>query len=187
MNALDIFILALSLAMDAFAVSMCKGLALRKCKVNCMLLVGAWFGLFQGIMPLGGYFLAGLFKSFIEHWTGPIAFVLLCLIGGNMIREALSDDEEEANDDLSPRAMFPLAIATSIDAMASGVTLATGEVNIFISVLIIGLVTFLLSTLGVKIGNLFGTKYKQKAELVGGCVLCLLGIKILLTHFGILS
>ncbi len=186
MSAIEIVILAIGLAMDAFAVSICKGLALRKCKLEYMLLIGSWFGIFQGLMPLLGYFLAGLFQSFIENWTGPIAFVLLLFIGGNMIKEALSGDCDEASDDLSIRAMFPLAIATSIDAMAAGVTLTDSSVNIFISVLIIGLITFLLSAFGVKVGHVFGTKYKRKAELVGGIVLILLGIKILLSHFGIL-
>lgn len=182
MNGVDLFFLGVALAMDAFAVSICKGLAMKQCTYRKMMTVGAWFGFFQALMPFLGYCLGQMFSSIIRAWSAWIAFILLVIIGANMIREALSKEEDQSNDDLSFRVMFPLAIATSIDAMASGVALAMSGANIFLSILIIGLVTFLLSSAGVKIGNVFGTKYKQKAELTGGIILCLLGIKILLEH-----
>jgi putative Mn2+ efflux pump MntP len=186
LNTVEILLLAVALAMDAFAVAICKGLALKKCTLDRMLIVGAWFGGFQALMPLLGYALGQTFSSVIETWSSFIAFGLLLLIGINMIREALSDEEEEASCDMCPRVMFPLALATSIDAMASGVALSMKNANILVSILIIGIVTFLLSMLGVKVGNVFGTKYKKKAELAGGIILCLLGIKTLLEHFAIL-
>ncbi len=172
--------------MDAFAVAICKGLALKKCTFDRMLIVGTWFGGFQALMPFLGYCLGQAFSGVIDTWSSFIAFILLMLIGINMIREALGRDEEEACDQMTVKVMFPLAVATSIDAMASGIALSMEGANILISVLIIGIVTFLLSILGVKIGHVFGAKYKKKAELAGGIILCLLGIKILLAHFGIL-
>ena len=186
MNGIELLLLALGLSMDAFAAAICKGLALKNCSTDRMLIVGLWFGGFQALMPFCGYWLGQAFSGLIEAWSAWIAFILLLLIGGNMIREAFSDDEEEETCDMCPKAMLPLAVATSIDAMASGVALSMRDANIYLSILIIGLVTFLLSALGVKVGFVFGTKYKQKAELAGGIILCLLGIKILLEYFGIL-
>lgn len=186
MDLLTLFTLAVGLSMDAFAVAVCKGLAMRKLTMKNAVIVGAWFGGFQALMPAVGYVLGVQFKdkiTAIDHW---IAFVLLGLIGFNMIKEALSKEEEEANDSLAFREMFVLAIATSIDALAIGITFAFLSVNIGAAVSFIGVITFLLSTLGVKVGNVFGTKYKSKAELAGGVILILLGLKILLEHLGIL-
>ena len=178
--------LAIGLAMDAFAVSVCKGLALRKITVGNAALVGLWFGGFQALMPLLGYFLGVQFREYItafDHW---IAFGLLLIIGGKMVKEAFSPEESCANGSLSPKTMVLLAVATSIDALAVGITFAFLEVNIAVAISLIGGITFLLSAAGVKIGNVFGIKYKKKAEIAGGIVLILLGIKILLEHLGIL-
>lgn len=186
MDLLTLFTLAVGLSMDAFAVAVCKGLAMRKLTMKNAVIVGAWFGGFQALMPAIGYVLGVQFKdkiTAIDHW---IAFILLGLIGFNMIKEALSKEEEEANDSLAFKEMFVLAIATSIDALAIGITFAFLSVNIGAAVSFIGVITFLLSTLGVKVGNVFGTKYKSKAELAGGVILILLGLKILLEHLGIL-
>ncbi len=173
--------------MDAFAVSLCKGLSLEKVKLKNMLSCGVWFGGFQALMPLIGFFLGSLFASYIvsfDHW---IAFVLLALIGGNMIKEAFSNKEEEASSDFSFKTMFLMAIATSIDALAIGVSLAmAGDVDIWLSVLFIGVITFILSALGVKLGSIFGAKYEKKAQIFGGVILILLGLKILLEHLGFL-
>ncbi len=183
MGLAELFILAVGLSMDAFAVAVCKGLSLKRVTLKNSMWVGLWFGAFQALMPLVGFLLGTQFKDSItavDHW---IAFVLLGLIGANMIREAVSGDEESVCDDLSARAMFPLAVATSIDALAIGVTLAFINVdNIAAAVGFIGVVTFLISAFGVKIGNIFGAKYKSKAELVGGVILIILGIKILIEH-----
>lgn len=178
--------LAVGLAMDAFAVSVCKGLALRKITLGNAAFVGLWFGGFQALMPLLGYFLGVQFKDYIttfDHW---IAFGLLVILGGKMIKEAFSTEETPANSSLSAKTMVVLAVATSIDALAVGITFAFLEVNIVAAVCLIGCITFLLSAVGVKIGNVFGTKYKRKAEIAGGIVLILLGIKILLEHLEIL-
>ncbi len=184
MGIAELFILAVGLSMDAFAVAVCKGLSLKKISLKNALWIGAWFGAFQAGMPLIGYFLGTQFKDkivAIDHW---IAFVLLGLIGANMIKEALSKEEKcESCGDLSSRTMFPLAVATSIDALAVGVTLAFINVdNIFLAVVFIGVITLILSAIGVKIGNVFGVKYKSKAELAGGIILIILGIKILTEH-----
>ena len=186
MGIAEIFLLAVGLAMDAFAVSVCKGLALGKIKVRHAAVVGAWFGGFQALMPLLGYLLGSAFSqlvSEVDHW---IACALLVIIGGNMVREALSrDDSEELPDpSLSPKTMLMPAIATSIDALAVGVTFAFLDVPVLLAVVIIGVVTFLLSGLGVKLGSLCGSKYKSKAELTGGIVLILLGLKILAEGLG---
>lgn len=181
-----LLILAIGVSMDAFAVSICKGLAMKQIKFKHMLIVGLWFGGFQALMPLIGYFLGIQFETYItayDHW---IAFILLAFIGGNMIKEALSNEEETADASLAVKIMLVLAIATSIDALALGVTFAFLQVNIWEAVSFIGVVTFLFSVAGLKIGNVFGTKYKSKAEFVGGVILILLGIKILLEHLGIL-
>lgn len=187
MSIITLFTLAVGLAMDAFAVSVCKGLAMRKINIRKTFLVGLWFGGFQALMPLIGYFLGIQFKekiTAIDHW---IAFLLLAIIGINMIKEALSDEEESTSASLEVKEMFVLAVATSIDALAVGITFAFLEVNIVEAVTVIGVVTFVLSAIGVKVGNIFGTRYKSKAEIAGGVILILLGVKILLEHTGILA
>lgn len=186
MGILELLILAIGLSMDAFAVSVCKGLAMKKLEFKNMAIVGLWFGGFQALMPTIGYFLGVQFKNqitAIDHW---IAFVLLGIIGANMIKEACSkDDEEEVKANLDVKTMFMLAIATSIDALAVGITFAFLSVNLVHAVTFIGITTFILSAVGVGIGNIFGTKYKAKAEIASGIILILLGIKILLEHLGI--
>jgi putative Mn2+ efflux pump MntP len=171
--------------MDAFAVSVCKGLALKNITPKKACIVGLWFGGFQASMPFIGYLLGSRFKQYItsvDHW---IAFILLGIIGGTMIKEALSKDEDEADDSLDIKTMFLLAVATSIDALAVGVTFAFLHVDIIPAVSFIGIITFILSAIGVKVGNVFGTKYKSKAELAGGIILIGIGFKILLEHLGI--
>lgn len=187
MDLITLVILAVGLAMDAFAVSICKGLAMKKVTLGKATIVGLWFGGFQGLMPLAGYLLGVGFQSAIaaiDHW---IAVVLLSFIGGSMIREALNSKEEEADESLAPKAMAVLAVATSIDALAVGVTFAFLQVNILLAVCLIAVITFVLSALGVKIGNVFGSRWESRAELVGGIVLIVLGFKILLEHLGILA
>ena len=187
MSIVELFILAVGLSMDAFAVSICKGLSLGKIKPKHMCIAGAWFGGFQALMPAIGYILGAQFQeaiASIDHW---IAFVLLALIGGNMIHEALDNDEEEADASLDVKTMFLLAVATSIDALAIGITFAFLKVSIIPAVCFIGIVTFIISFAGVKIGNVFGARYKNKAEIVGGVILILLGMKILLEHLGFLG
>lgn len=187
MTLFTLFTIALGLSMDAFAVAICKGLAMSKITFRKSLIVGLWFGGFQGLMPLFGYLLGVQFKdsiTAIDHW---IAFILLGLIGFNMIREALSKEEEKASDSLAFNDMLVLAIATSIDALAVGVTFAFLQVNIVPAICFIGVITFTLSMVGVKIGNVFGVRYKSKAELAGGIILILMGTKILLEHLGILG
>ena len=186
MSLFELFIIAVGLSMDAFAVSVCKGLSTSDVRPLNMLCAGLWFGLFQALMPLIGYLLGVNFSSFIQsvdHW---IAFILLGIIGGNMIREACSGECENESDSLDIKTMFLLAVATSIDALAVGITFAFLKVNIAAAVSFIGITTFIISAAGVKIGNIFGTKYKSKAELAGGIILILLGLKILLEHLGIL-
>lgn len=182
MGIIELISLAIGLSMDAFAVSICKGLALPKVKLKNMAVVGLWFGFFQGLMPAIGYLLGSRFSSKISAVDHLIAFILLCLIGVNMIKEAVSGGEESADSNLSFRAMLPLAIATSIDALAVGVTLAFLDVDLLFSVFTIGIITFIISAIGVKIGNVFGVKYKSKAEFTGGGILIILGIKILVEH-----
>ena len=187
MGLLELFILAVGLSMDAFAVSVCKGLAMPKITLKKTLIVGLWFGGFQALMPAIGYFLGVQFRdkiTAIDHW---IAFILLGLIGANMIKEACSGDCEEENDSLDIKTMFLLAVATSIDALAVGITFAFLNVRLLSAVSFIGVTTFTLSAIGVKIGNVFGTRYKAKAELAGGVILILLGLKILLEHLGTLA
>lgn len=186
MDFITLFTLAVGLSMDAFAVSVCKGLAMQKITVKKAAVVGVWFGGFQALMPLIGYLLGVRFRDSItavDHW---IAFALLSLIGVNMIRGALSKEEEQANDCMDCRTMLTLAIATSIDALAVGITFAFLSVQILPAVSFIGVTTLILSMAGVKIGNVFGTRYKAKAEFAGGVILILLGLKILLEHLGIL-
>lgn len=187
MGMMELFLIAVGLSMDAFAVSICKGLSVRKATVKQSLTVGAYFGGFQTLMPTLGFLLGVQFESFIvsiDHW---IAFVLLAFIGGNMIRESFQKDEEEMNASFDFKTMLPLAIATSIDALAMGVTFAFLQVDIVPAVLFIGVITFVLSAIGLKVGNVFGAKYKSRAELFGGVVLVLMGVKILLEHLGILG
>lgn len=185
MSYWELFVIAVGLSMDAFAVSVCKGLSVCHLKTKHTLIAGAWFGGFQALMPLIGYLLGVQFEKYIvsvDHW---IAFILLALIGGSMILEARKPDEEQ-NASFSITAMFPLAVATSIDALAVGVTFAFLGVNIVPAVLFIGVITFVLSGTGVKIGNVFGSKYRCKAEFIGGGILILMGTKILLEHLGYL-
>ena len=184
---ITLFVLAVGLSMDAFAVAVCKGLAMKKMSWKNAVIVWLWFGTFQALMPVIGYFLGVSFADRIksvDHW---IAFVLLALIGGNMIREAFGKEEERASADLDVKTMFIMAVATSIDALAVGVTFAFLDQNMPLAVSLIGVTTFMLSMLGVKVGNLFGVKYKSKAEFIGGLILILLGAKILLEHLGIIS
>ena len=181
MGIWEIFLLAVGLSMDAFAVSVCKGLSVQRLKPRHGAICGAYFGGFQALMPLIGWLLGRQFESLIkniDHW---IAFVLLVLIGANMVRESFGKDEE-VNDSFSFKTMLPLAVATSIDALAVGVTFVFLDVNIWIAIALIGVTTFTLSAVGVKIGNVFGAKYKSKAELAGGIILIALGIKILIEH-----
>ena len=182
MSYFELFAIAVGLSMDAFAVSICKGLSVRRLRPRHNLICGLYFGGFQALMPVIGWLLGRQFESLIksvDHW---IAFALLVLIGANMIREAVKNEEENLNDSFSPKTMLPLAVATSIDALAVGVTFAFLDVEIVPAVSMIGATTFILSAIGVKIGNVFGTKYKSKAELVGGIVLIAMGIKILIEH-----
>ena len=187
MGIWELLILAIGLSMDAFAVSVCKGLSMEKISLKSAGVVGAWFGGFQALMPLMGYLLGSQFSSYIDkidHW---IAFALLALIGLNMIREAFSKEENEAMaSSISFRAMLAPAIATSIDALAVGVTFAFLDVAVVPAVCCIGIITCVLSMVGVKVGSVFGTRNKSKAEFVGGAILVLLGVKILLSHLGIL-
>ncbi len=186
MTVLELVILAVGLSMDAFAVAVCKGLAIGRIQIKHAAIVGLWFGGFQALMPLIGYLLGSRFAAYIaavDHW---IAMILLTLIGANMIRESLDRNPEHVNPSLGFRTMLIMAVATSIDALAVGVTFAFLDVRILPAILSIGLITFCLSALGVKIGSIFGTKYKSKAECLGGVILILLGIKILLEHLGYL-
>lgn len=185
MGLLDLFLIAVCLSMDAFAVAICKGLSVQKVKLKHGLIVGLYFGGFQAGMPLLGYLLGSSFAKYIEAFDHWVAFILLGIIGINMIRES-REKEEELNGSFGFKAMIPMAVATSIDALAVGVSFAFMRVEIGWAVVFIGAITFTLSAIGVKIGNHFGAKYKSKAELFGGIVLILLGTKILLEHLGIL-
>ena len=181
MGLMELILTATGLSMDAFAVSICKGLALRKMEWSRALLCGIWFGVFQGLMPLIGFFAGSHFAkavSGVDHW---IVFIVLSLIGGNMIREALGKDED-VDPSFGIAGMFLLAVATSIDALAVGVSFAFLKMNIWTSAITIGCITFFISTAGVKIGNAFGTRYKSKAELAGGTILIFIGLKILIEH-----
>lgn len=185
MGLAELFLIAVGLSMDAFAVSICKGLSMPKMKWKNAVLAGLYFGGFQALMPLAGYFLGSQFKEAIvnvDHW---IAFVLLLVIGVNMIREANQEDEE-LDDSFDMKTMLLLAVATSIDALAVGVTFAFLRVHIVPAVLFIGIVTFCFSAAGIKIGNVFGAKFRSKAEIAGGVILILIGAKILLEHLGML-
>ena len=186
MGFIELFLIAVGLSMDAFAVSVCKGLSVKKVGVKHAALAGLYFGGFQFLMPVIGYLLGFRFESVIEtvdHW---VAFVLLAFIGGNMIKESFGK-AEELNDDFGVKTMLLMAVATSIDALAVGITFAFLEVQILPAAGLIGVTTFLLSFAGIYIGNVFGARYKSKAELAGGIILVLIGLKILLEHLGVLS
>ena len=188
MTLFELFLIAVGLSMDAFAVSVCKGLSTRELKAKHYLSVGAWFGGFQALMPLLGYLLGSSFEGYINNFDHWIAFALLAVIGGNMIKESFEEDEEKADDSFAFKTMLLLAVATSIDALAVGITFALlPDVNIVAAVSFIGLTTFVLSAVGLKVGNIFGLKYKSKAEFVGGVILILIGLKILLEHLGIIK
>ena len=190
MTFTDLLLIAISLSMDAFAVATCKGLSVKKLKYKHCIITGLYFGLFQAFMPFLGYLAGCSFSKIISQFDYIVSFILLTLIGANMIKESLSDSEDDCNDNFGIKAMLPFALATSIDALAVGVTFApcasfTGKAtaNIFFCITLIGVTTFLLSAAGVKIGNVFGTKYKKKAEITGGIVLILLGLKMFISHF----
>ena len=193
MDLLTILVLGIGLSMDAFAVSICKGLSLPKHTASKCLIVGTWFGVFQGIMSLTGYLLGSRFEHYVDTFSAWIAFFLLVLIGANMIRESLSEEENTSNAEFGFKTMFFLAVATSIDALAIGITFSCIPVvitrtlsrtaNTLLACLLIACTTFLISVGGVKIGNVFGTRYQKKAEITGGIILICLGIKILIEHF----
>ena len=187
----ELFLLAVGLSMDAFAVSVCKGLAMPRATFKGQMTCGVWFGGVQALMPTIGFFLGAMFADAIvafDHW---IAFGLLAIIGANMLKEALENDCDccEGHDaDMSVKTMFVMAVATSIDALAVGISLAmAGNVNIWLAAVLIGITTCVLSAMGVKIGNIFGSRFEKKAEAAGGIILILLGLKILLEHLGILA
>ena len=186
MNTIELFLLALGLSMDAFAVSVCKGLSLGHIRLRHMLIAGAWFGGFQALMPALGYFLGSFFSVYIVQYNYWISCLLLILIGGNMIREAVSGEEEKEDDDFGVRTMVLMAIATSIDALAVGITFAFLNVSILPAAGIIGVTTFVISAAGIYIGAFFGSRFQKWAELAGGIILILIGLKILLEHLGIL-
>ena len=184
---IELFLIGVGLSMDAFAVSVCKGLGMEKINKKHAFLIGLYFGGFQALMPALGYLLGSQFESMItriDHW---IAFVLLGIIGSSMIKESREDEEEELSASFDMKTMLALAVATSIDALAVGVTFAFLHVNIVWAVTFIGCTTFVLSAVGVKVGNIFGMKYKSRAELAGGVILILMGVKILLEHLGFLG
>lgn len=187
MSIIELLLIAVGLSADAFAVSICKGLSVEKVKVKHYFIVGAWFGGFQALMPAIGYLIGSAFEKYItavDHW---VAFALLVFLGVKMIIEAFKKGDEEVSSSFGFKAMFVLALATSIDALAVGVTFALlPNVNIVFAVLFIGVITFVLSAAGLKIGNAFGAKFKNKAEIVGGAILVLTGVKILLSHLGVL-
>ena len=182
MGIAELLIIAIGLSMDAFAVSICKGLSVQKVRPVHVIMTGIWFGGFQALMPVAGYFLGVSFAGFVgsvDHW---IAFILLGIIGGNMIKESSHKDEETADPDFSTKTMLAMAVATSIDALAVGVSFAFLKVNIWEAVLMIGVTTFVFSGAGVLIGNFFGARWKSKAEFAGGFILIAMGLKILLEH-----
>ena len=183
----ELILLAVGLAMDAFAVSVCKGLAVGRVRAKHILLCGLWFGAFQALMPFIGYLLGSAFSVYIEAFDHWIAFVLLAVIGVSMIKEAFEKDTGGTDASFAIRTMLVMAVATSIDALAAGITLAMPGVNLPLALALIGGITFALSAAGVKIGSVFGTRYRFAAELCGGILLILLGGKILLEHLGILA
>lgn len=187
MGVLELLLLSIGLGMDAFAVSICKGISMKKMDWKKAIIIGLYFGGFQALMPVIGYYLGSAFEGLItniDHW---IAFILLGIIGGKMIKDSFEEDSENSNDDVSFKTMFVLAVATSIDALAVGITFAFLNVNLVLAISLIGIITFGLSVIGTKIGNRFGDTYERNAELVGGCILILLGLKILLEHLNIIN
>ena len=184
MSMWELLLIAVGLSMDAFAVSICKGLATERARLGHSVVTGLYFGGFQALMPLAGYLLGSRFRDLITRFYHWIAFILLALIGANMIREAFGG-AEKLDGEFGPRAMLPLAVATSIDALAVGVTFAFLQVQILPAVSFIGLTTFLFSAAGIRIGSLFGARFRARAEVFGGAVLILMGTKILLEHLGI--
>ena len=183
---IELIILSFGLAMDAFAVAVCKGLSMKKMSWKKAYIIGLYFGFFQAIMPVIGYLLGINFQDKIiniDHW---IAFLLLGAIGINMIKESISKESDKQNDSIKFKDMLILGVATSIDALAVGITFAFLRVNILLAISLIGIITFVISVAGVKIGNIFGDRYEKKAELSGGVILIVLGIKILLDHLNIL-
>ncbi len=186
MGLIEIILIGIGLAMDAFAVSICKGLSMKKMDWKKAIIIGLYFGGFQALMPAIGYFLGIGFETKIkniDHW---VAFILLSFIGINMIKEAFQENDKDADENIDFKTMIILSIATSIDALTVGITFAFLNVNIFLAISIIGIITFIISSIGVKIGNVFGDKYESKAEITGGVILILIGLKILLEHTGIL-
>ncbi len=186
MGIIELVILSVGLAMDAFAVAVCKGLSMQKMNWEKGLIIGAYFGIFQALMPLIGYMLGVNFQENIQsvdHW---IAFILLGIIGINMLKEAVTQEKENSNDSVKFKDMLILAVATSIDALAVGITFAFLKVEVWLAITLIGIITFAISVAGVKIGNVFGCKYEKKAEFAGGLILILLGVKILLEHLNVL-
>ena len=186
MNSIELVLIGIGLAMDAFAVAICKGLSMKRINFKKVAIVGLWFGIFQAFMPALGYFLGNTFKVFMDSISHFIAFCILTYIGVKMIKEAYCIDSSNNNDNLSLKVMFILALATSIDALTVGVTFAFFEVNLPIAVSIIGIITFILSTIGTIIGNKFGDKYEKKAQIMGGVILVILGIKNLLEQISII-
>lgn len=187
MKILDIFFIGISLAMDAFAVSICKGLAIKKINTKKCIKIGTYFGLFQALMPLIGYFIGNFFDELVVNYDHWIAFILLSVLGANMIIESINEkDDDEKNEKLDFKTMILLSIATSIDALAVGITFSFLDVNIIMSSSIIGVVTFILCIIGVIIGNKIGNKLSKKASIFGGVVLIALGVKILLEHLNII-
>ncbi len=187
MGIFEFFLIGIGLAMDAFAVAICKGVSIKKLNWNQSIIVGTYFGMFQAGMPVIGYILGLSFENLvrqIDHW---ITFILLTAIGINMIKQIFSKGQENHNDKIDAKTMIVLALATSIDALAVGIAFAFFDINIWYVASIIGIITFVLSFIGVKIGNNFGKKYEKKAELFGGIILILMGIKIMLEHLGILN
>lgn len=192
MGFIELFLIGVGLSMDAFAVSICQGLSMTKIRWGHALTVGVYFGGFQALMPLIGWMLGSQFAGRIQQYDHWVAFVLLVIIGGNMIREALSDEEDEAEDaavgaGLDHKKLFLMAVATSIDALAVGVTFAFLDTAILPAIGIIGTTTFCISVAGVAVGCWFGARYKKRAEITGGAILMLLGVKILLEHLGIIA
>ncbi len=186
MGLIEIILSGIALAMDAFAVSICKGLTLKKMEISKALICGIYFGVFQALMPLIGYFIGKSFITFIESFDHWIAFAILAIIGINMIRESFSKEEVDPN--FSAKAMLILALATSIDALTMGLSFSMVDlrVNIFVAVTIIGVITFVLSGLGVFIGNIFGSRFNKVAQIIGGVCLVLIGVKVLLDGLGVL-
>lgn len=195
MGFAELMLLAVGLSMDAFAVSVCKGLAMPRVRFRECAVCGVWFGGFQALMPFVGYLLGARFEQYIETISSWVAFVLLCAIGLNMLREALQKSEEPTSAGLDIKTMAVMAVATSIDALAVGITFACVPLSLFagsalantaLGVSVIGVTTFAISCVGVKIGNVFGTRWRSRAELAGGIILILIGVKLLLEHFAVL-